>query len=299
MRSFRTVALIGWACLAAASAWAQSATTGAIAGVVKDTTGAVLPGVTVEAASPALIEKVRTVVTDDQGNYKILELRPGTYTVTFSLAGFATVKREGIELTTGFTATANAELKVGSVQETVTVTGASPVVDIQNVRQSKVLSREILDSVPTNRTLQGFAALTLGTSGASKDVGGNTGDGVSGFGFQGSHSSDQRLTMDGMLFTGLGGSATMRNIMINQAFVQETTLETRGAGAENESSGPHIKVVPKDGGNVLSGSFIANYTGKGLQSTNNSDELRARGLTPQPAYVKKIYDIGGGIGGPI
>src|SRR6185295_6324117 len=86
---------------------------------------------------------------------------------------------------------------------------------------------------------------------------------------------------------------------VNQAFVQETTLETRGAGAENESSGPHINVVPKDGGNIFTLSFIGNYTGKGLQSTNYTDQLRDRGLAPQPAYVKKIYDVGGGFGGPI
>lgn len=141
---------------------AQSSTTGSIAGLVRDTTGAVLPGVTVEAASPALIEKVRTVVTDDQGQYKILELRPGQYTVTFSLAGFATVKREGIELTTGFTAQVNAELRVGSLEETVTVSGASPVVDVQNVRTQNVLSRNALDTLPTGKTIQAWAALTLG-----------------------------------------------------------------------------------------------------------------------------------------
>src|SRR6266850_3651446 len=125
-------ALLLLACATLANA--QDAGTGAIAGIVKDTTGAVLPGVPVEAASPALIEKVRTAVTDAQGNYKITELRPGAYSVTFTLPGFSTFKREGIELTTGFTASANAEMKVGSLQETVTVTGASPVVDIQNVR---------------------------------------------------------------------------------------------------------------------------------------------------------------------
>src|SRR5712691_11745585 len=111
---------------------AQSATSGTIAGVAKDTTGAVLPGVTVEAASPALIEKVRTAITDAEGNYKIVDLRPGTYAVSFSLTSFSTVKRDGIELTTGFTGTANAELGLGAIQETVTVTGASPVVDVQN-----------------------------------------------------------------------------------------------------------------------------------------------------------------------
>src|SRR5262245_47072696 len=116
------------------AALAQSATTGAIAGVVRDTTGAVLPGVTVEAASPVLIEKVRTVVTDSQGNYKIIDLRPGTYSVTFTLSGFATHRRDGIELSAGFTATANADMKVGELTETITVTGASPVVDVQNTR---------------------------------------------------------------------------------------------------------------------------------------------------------------------
>jgi hypothetical protein len=101
--------------------WAQSAT-GSIAGIVRDATGAVLPGVTVEAASPALIEKVRTVVSDGEGQYKVVDLRPGTYSVTFSLAGFSNVKREGVELTTGFTATVNADMKVGSLEETITVT---------------------------------------------------------------------------------------------------------------------------------------------------------------------------------
>src|SRR5438132_850162 len=118
--------------LRSSTAWAQTTSNGGIAGVVKDTSGAVMPGVTVEAASPALIERVKTVVTDGQGEYKILELRPGKYTVTFTLPGFGTVKREGVELTSGFTATVNAELKVGSLEESVTVSGQSPLVDVQN-----------------------------------------------------------------------------------------------------------------------------------------------------------------------
>src|SRR5438552_5564479 len=113
---------------------AQSGLSGTIAGVVRDTTGAVLPGVTVEAASPALIEKVRSVSTDADGQYKIVELRPGTYMVTFTLAGFRVIRREGIELTTGFTANVNADMQVGQVEETITVSGSSPIVDTQNVR---------------------------------------------------------------------------------------------------------------------------------------------------------------------
>ena len=111
-----------------------------------------------------LLEKVRTSVTDNQGQYKIVDLRPGTYTVTFTLAGFSAFRREGIELSTGFTATANAELKVGTLNETVTVTGASPVVDVQNVRRQTVLTRELLDTIPTGKTFQAFAALTVGAS---------------------------------------------------------------------------------------------------------------------------------------
>src|SRR4051812_43833848 len=105
-----------------ATAWAQ-ADTGNIAGVVRDTSGAVMPGVTVEAASPALIEKVRAVITDNQGLYRIVDLRPGTYSVTFTLPGFSSVRREGVALSTGFTANVNAELKVGSLEETITVSG--------------------------------------------------------------------------------------------------------------------------------------------------------------------------------
>ena len=158
-------------------AWAQSAVTGGITGLVRDTTGAVLPGVTVEASSPTLIEKVRSVVTDAEGRYNIIELRPGSYTVTFTLPGFSPVRREGIELTAGFTAPVNAELRVGSVEETVIVSTAAPVVDTQNVRTQNVLSPDVLDTLPTGRNLSGYVALTLGMSVAgAPDVGGITGE---------------------------------------------------------------------------------------------------------------------------
>ena len=176
---------------------AQSVTSGAIAGEVKDTTGAVLPGVTVEAASPALIEKVRTVVTDNQGRYQIVELRPGTYSVTFALAGFSSVRRQGIELTTGFTANVNAEMRVGSLEETITVSGASPVVDVENVRTQSVLSRDVLDAVPTGKALSGFQSLTLGARGAAQDVGGNKGEIATAMSVHGNRSGDMQVTYDG------------------------------------------------------------------------------------------------------
>src|SRR5918998_3482624 len=119
-----------------------------ITGTVRDTSGAVLPGVTVEAASPALIEKVRSVVTDESGQYRIVDLRPGTYSVTFTLPGFSTFKRDGVELQGTFTASINAEMRVGGLEETITVTGESPIVDVQSVRRQTVVEGETLNELP-------------------------------------------------------------------------------------------------------------------------------------------------------
>ena len=141
---------------------AQTGTT--IAGTVRDASGGVLPGVTVEAASPALIEKVRTTVTDGEGRYSIVSLRPGTYTVTFTLPGFGTVIREGIELTSDFTAQVNADMKVGTLQETITVTGESPIVDTQAITQRHVMTREVLDVLPTGRNIQAVGIMIPGTA---------------------------------------------------------------------------------------------------------------------------------------
>src|SRR5438874_1714153 len=141
--------LFGLTCLVLlpASAYAQAS----ITGVVKDPSGGVLPGVTVEASSPVLIEKVRSAVTDDAGVYRIVDLRPGTYTVEFTLPGFTTVKREGIELTGSFAATVNTDLKVGAVSETITVTGETPVVDLSNATRETTISANVIQSLPATR----------------------------------------------------------------------------------------------------------------------------------------------------
>src|SRR5262247_1916207 len=164
--------------LAPAAAYAQASVTG----TVKDTSGAVLPGVTVEVASPALIEKTRSSVTDGSGLYKIEALRPGTYSVTFTLPGFNTVKRDGVELTSDFTATINTEMKVGAVEETITVSAESPVVDVQNITTRTVMTRDVMDALPTGRNIQAVGimipgtTLALGGGGAlSRDVGGSGG----------------------------------------------------------------------------------------------------------------------------
>ncbi|MEQ1896055.1 MAG: carboxypeptidase regulatory-like domain-containing protein [Vicinamibacterales bacterium] len=286
----------------ATNASAQNATSGSIAGVVKDTTGAVLPGVTVEAASPALIEKVRVVVTDDQGNYKLLDLRPGPYTVTFTLPGFSTFKREGIELTTGFTATANAEMKVGSLEETVTVTGASPVVDVQRVTQANVLSREVIDTIPTGRTIQGYASLTVGASvGATLvDTGGNRGEQYGHIAIHGGREGDGKLNIEGLRYNNMvnTGSGANRHYFVNQAGVQEINLETGGMSAESETGGVAMNVIPKDGGNTLKLYVAINGTNGDLQGNNVTDELKKRGANAATS-VKKVWDFGAGLGGPI
>jgi hypothetical protein len=288
-----------------AFAAAQSSTTGAIAGIVKDTSGAVLPGVTVEASSPALIEKVRSAVSDGQGNYKIVELRPGIYTVTFTLPGFVTLKREGVEISSGVTANVGADMRVGGLEETVTVTGATPVVDIQNVRSQTILTREALDALPTNKTLQSFAALTLGaqmSQAQNQDVGGNQGE-AGGFGYfavHGGRGNDQRMMIEGMHFYALigNGSAGNRTNYVNQMAVAEQSIQTGGYGAEAETGGVQINVVPRDGGNKFSGSTFTNGTSGKFQSSNLDDDLRAQGITTAP-NVKNIYDLGVGLGGPL
>jgi hypothetical protein len=146
---------------------------GSVTGVVKDSSGAVLPGVSVEVSSPALIEKTRSVVTDGSGQYQIIDLRPGVYEVTFSLSGFSTVKREGLELAGSFTATINVEMKVGSVTETVTVSGESPIVDISGTAQQRVIPKEVVDAIPAGRSHQQLAVLIPGVTGTNPDVGGS------------------------------------------------------------------------------------------------------------------------------
>jgi hypothetical protein len=280
---------------------AQTAVSGSIAGTVRDTTGAVLPGVTIEASSPALIEKVRVAVTDDSGQFKLVDLRPGTYSVTFSLAGFNVIKVEGIQLTSGFTATVNGDMKVGAIEETVTVTGASPVVDVQNVMQQKQISRDTLDALPTGKTVQAFAALLPGAAmpATSQDVGGNRGEiPGSNFGIHGSRAADMKILQDGMRTSSMESTSSGRGIVYNTATVEEITLQTNGMSAESETGGVQLNYVPRTGSNQLKGYGVASYVNNAWQGNNVTDALRRRGLT-KPTEIKRIYDYSGALGGPV
>src|SRR5713226_7193848 len=279
-----------------AAAWAQSSEGGAIAGIVRDTSGAVMPGVTVEAASPALIEKVRSVVTDERGLYRIVDLRPGSYTVAFTLPGFSTFKREGIELSTGFTATVNAELKVGTVAETVTVSGASPVVDVQNVQQQTTITRATLDAIPTSRRPAQLLTIIVGADAGGTnfhDVGG-VGSDRGFFGVHGQRADDMTYNFAGMDSRGFSGGG----FQYNAHTFEEVVVETAAGSAEATTGGVQINIIPKDGGNRFSGSVSVEITGPDLTSENLTDDLRARGLTAAPS-VRRYYDVGGGMGGPI
>jgi Carboxypeptidase regulatory-like domain len=284
--------------------WSQTAATGAIAGVAKDSSGAVLPGVTVEAASPALIEKVRTAVTDGQGLYRIVDLRPGTYTVTFTVPGFSTFKRDGIELETAFTATVNAEMKVGALEETVTVSGEAPIVDTQNVMSREVFTKKTVDALPVGLNTGMYATLIPAAKIPTTDNGATGGLDVGGtqserstavFSVHGG-TNDMKLSQDGLQFTrGAGGATTWS---MNRMAAQEVNIQVGGITAESETGGIQLAVVPKEGGNRFSGTFALDGTAERFQSDNLDDELRARGVTGSPT-VRRVYNLGGGFGGPI
>jgi hypothetical protein len=295
------VSTIAAVLLAANAAAAQQS--GGIAGVVRDTTGAVLPGVTVEATSTALIEKARSATTDETGQYRIVDLRPGLYMVTFSLAGFSTVRREGIELTTGFTAAVNAELRVGELAETVTVSGTSPVVDVQNVTQQRVMTRDVLDAIPSGKQITSLAALIPGvvlagaTGSIGQDVGGQTGMSFATAAIHGGRQGDQAVTINGMSVASMSAFDNSRT-NLQDGNVEEFGMQLAAAPAEYASGGVSINAVPKEGGNVFRGAFFGGVTHESWQSDNLDADLQSRGLRTANS-VKRLVDVNPSFGGPI
>src|SRR5262245_20906333 len=273
-----TVAFLGFlACLALpVHVLAQSA----IAGVVRDSSGAVLPGVTVEASSPALIEKVKTATTNDAGQYRIVDLRPGTYAVTFTLTGFSTVKRDGIALEANFTAPINIELRVGAIEESIVVTGESPIVDVQSSQRREVVTQQQLESIPTGRNFQLMAALVPAVSAGVFDVGGSSAMWTGGsLLVHGSLTTDSRTMIDGMAVDAMFGGGQCSCTYDNEAQTQEIAVQVSGGSAENQLSGVLVNRIPRTGGNTFSGDFISLFANDSLQSQNLDDDIRQRGLT--------------------
>ena len=292
--------LVALSVVTVSSAAAQSQN-GTIAGVVKDAAGAVLAGVAVEASSPALIEKIRTVVTDGQGTYKIVELRPGIYTVAFALTGFNTVKREGVELSSSFTATINAELPAGAIAETITLSEDSPILDTQNVATKAVTSRQLMDALPTDRNFTSLASMTPGMQvvGTLQNVGGSDPETRLMLQTHGSRIAESRLFVDGMsVMSGNGTGGVNFGNYLNNAMAQELVVNTDSMSAEFELSGVTSNFVTREGSNAVHGSFTGRYASAGLQSNNLSSDLVARGLS-SGNRIRKIWDANPSVGGPL
>jgi hypothetical protein len=284
----RVAFLLGAVLLIAKASSAQVA----IAGLVKDGTGAIMPGVTVEASSPVLIEKTRTVVTDTAGQYRIVDLLPGTYEVTFTLTGFKTVKRGGIILEGTFTAQVNTELQVGRMEETITVTAESPTVDTIGTQKAFVENREVLDAIPTTRRDTTARALLIPGTTVTPFVLGQYN-----MTSHGSSTSDFTMAIDGLRVNNLCGSGQYSGFYMNDGAVQELSYLTGSENAEIQSSGIRVNQVPKDGGNRFSGSVFVYGQGSGLQSDNRSDAVKAAGvLIAGTAYD---WQINPSFGGPI
>jgi hypothetical protein len=275
------------------AASAQSAFTG----LVRDESGGVLPGVTVEAASPVLIEKVRTGVTDDQGRYRIVDLRPGTYTLTFTLAGFGTLVRDGVTLASNFTATVNADLKVGSLSESVTVSGAAPVVDVQQASRTQVLTRDLVDMLPTSRNIMSVGSVVPGLRAATPDVGGTRAmeqPSMRGHGVNNTHNSQ---LSDGLMIQSIeSGGASWQ--YVDDAMIAETSVMTSAIPADTSLGGMRLNLIPKDGGNTVSGSVFLGGTNGTWQSKNIDDKLRARNVRAANG-VAHVQNFNGSLGGPV
>ena len=276
-----------------ATAFAQSA----ITGVVKDATGAVLVGVSVEAASDALIERVRAAVTDSQGVYRIVDLRPGTYAVTFSLQGFRGFKREDLELPSEFTATVNAELGLGPLEDVVTVTAGSPMVDTTTAVHTRVLDREAIDQIPTGRTIQGMAQLIVGINLNLPDTGGARAMQQTYMSTHGMSIANNTVMVDGMLVNGLQLDGGVQSYF-NDAMNQEVSYQTSGIGADTAAGGVRLNMIPREGGNRFSGDFKASARPGEWQSDNLTARHRARGLTVGNA-TDRIVDYTAAMGGPL
>jgi hypothetical protein len=270
-----------------------------IAGVVRDASGAVLPGVTVEASSPALIEKVRSVVSDGTGQYRIVDLRPGTYTVTFTLAGFNTFQREGIELTGSMVAQVNADLRVGSLEETITVTGETPIVDVQSVRRQTTVDSDVIGQLPAARAygaIMNLIPAVVTQAGGAADV--QVAPVMTVFGGAGGRGNEGRLQVDGLNTGAALNGAGVSTYIADVGNAAEVTFTTSGGLGEAEVGGPAMSIVPKTGGNTFRGAAYLAGVSEGMVGSNFSPELQAAGLAV-PGELLKLWDVNLGLGGPI
>jgi hypothetical protein len=266
-----------------------------ISGLVSDTSGAVIPGVTVEASSPALIEKTRSVTTDAQGRFSIVDLRPGVYKVTFTLQGFSSISRDGIEVAANVTVPLNMSMRVGAVEETITVTGATPMVDVQQAAQRQVLGREQLDTLPTARSFLSTGVVVSTVKISRPDMGGIQVGQASYLSARGKGATDDSVEVDG-LDVRISNGITQSGYN-NFATVQDVTYQTSAISADSPGGGVRINMIPREGGNALNGDFYIGGS-SGWQSNNLTPELIAAGLQT-PDALEHLIEVTPTIGGPI
>src|SRR5437764_1834890 len=267
-----------------------------LTGTVRDESGGVIPGVTVEASSPALIDKIRTARTDGAGQYRITGLNPGTYSLTFRLSGFNFVKREGIELSGTATLTIPIDLRVGALAETVTVTGETPVVDVQTTRRETVLNADVIETIPGNRSvgtlLNAVPGLVVndGALAASPTM--------TFFAARGGNINEGRMQINGMTVAAPFNGGGVSTYILDSVNVDEVAVAVAGGLGESDTGGPVMNLVPRSGGNTFRGQGFFNNSGNWSRGDNLTDELRAVGLRETPGIINS-YDASVSSGGPI
>ena len=292
MRQFAKVALLAAIVLFPALAQAQE-----LAGIVRDASGAVLPGVTVEATSPALIEKVRSATTDGTGLYRIPDLRPGTYTVSFTLAGFSVVRRENVEVSGAQVITINADMRVGGVQETITVVGETPVVDTQtSTRRTQVIDDSVISALPASRGYGNILAAVPGIQATGLNSGANPV--MNFFTARGGRGNEGTIQIEGMNVGSAFNGGGVAGFGYDTANAQEIQVTIAGGLGETDRGGPAFNMIPRTGGNTFSGTYFGSYAGEWAQSSNLDDRLRGFGINEVPGLIKN-WDTNFAIGGPI
>jgi hypothetical protein len=294
MASWLARAVVALAVIALLPTLAQAQT---LAGTVRDTSGGVLPGVTVEAASPALIEKVRSTTTDGSGQYRITDLRPGLYTVTFTLPGFATFRRDEVTVSGAAVITINADLRAGGVQETITVTGETPVVDVQtSTSRTRVIDSEVIENLPASRGYGNILATVPGIQSTGLNSGANPV--MNFFTAMGGRGNEGTIQIDGMNVGSAFNGGGVAGFGYDTANAEEIQVTVTGGLGETDRGGPAFNMIPRTGGNSFSGQYFLSYAGEWAQSSNLDDDLRAFGINEVPGLIKN-WDTNFSLGGPI
>lgn len=273
-------------------------TSSSIVGTVRDETGGVIPGVTVEVSSPALIEGTRTAITDQSGEYRVNDLRPGNYSITLSLEGFQTIRLRDVNIRAAFTATINEVMKPKAVEESVTVTGQSPLVDLRSAGTEKAMNNELIEGVPTARGIFALAEMMPAMAVNKPDVGGSQTHQLQSISVHGSSTQDVTWNVDGLNITASNSSGGLTATYFNQGLQEDVSIQTKAFPAEIGAGGVSINMITKSGSNKFRGIGFFSGTSHSLQSNNVSSDQTALGLTA-PGGVDKLIDFNPEFGGPL